>query len=81
MVVIRLSRGGRVHRPVYEIVAADSRSPRNGKFLERLGQYDPHAEEVLKGVKVEAISAWTKKGAKLSDTVRSLLKRNKIVLA
>tara|TARA_R110002072_G_scaffold64203_4_gene159598 strand:+ start:42341 stop:42589 length:249 start_codon:yes stop_codon:yes gene_type:complete len=82
MVVIRLARGGRTHKPIYTIVAADSREPRDGRFLERLGKYDPSAKEgeTLDGVKAENIKAWIDKGAALSDTVKSLLKRNKIAL-
>ena len=56
MVKIRLQRGGRTHRPVYTIVATNSRTPRNGRFLEKLGQYDPSSTEVLKDVKVEAVN-------------------------
>lgn len=80
MIKIRMTRGGRVHKPVYTIVASDARSPRDGKFLERLGQYDPNAKEVLKNVNVEAIKVWMGKGAQLSDTVKSLLKKHKIQL-
>jgi small subunit ribosomal protein S16 len=82
MVVIRLQRGGRTHSPVYTIVAADKRCARNGRFLERLGQYNPQAEgeDVLNGVKAENIKAWLDKGAVLSDTVRTLLKRAKVQL-
>ncbi len=82
MVVIRLQRGGRTHSPVYTIVAADKRTARNGRFLERLGQYNPQAEggDVLNGVKAENIKAWLDKGAVLSDTVRTLLKRAKVEL-
>lgn len=82
MVVIRLQRGGRTHSPVYTIVAADSRFARNGRFLERLGQYDPNAKdgEVLKNVKLDAIKSWVSKGANLSDTVRTLMKRQKLAL-
>ncbi len=78
MVKIRLQRGGRTHRPVYTIVATNSRTPRNGRFLEKLGQYDPSSTEVLKDVKVEAVKAWLDKGAKLSDTVNSLFKKHGI---
>jgi len=83
MVVIRLQRGGRTHSPVYTIVAADKRNARDGRFLERLGQYDPSANdgENLKNVKVEAIKAWVDKGAALSDTVRTLMKKQKITLS
>ncbi|MCP4912090.1 MAG: 30S ribosomal protein S16 [Oligoflexia bacterium] len=82
MVVIRLARGGRTHKPIYTIVAADSRNSRDGRFLERLGQYDPSQEagKTLNGVKAENIKAWLDKGAALSDTVKSLLKRNKVAL-
>ena len=78
MIKIRMARGGRKKRPVYTIVAADSRSPRDGKFLEKLGKYDPFSPkgEELKDVKKEAIEAWIAKGADLSPTVKSLLKRN-----
>jgi small subunit ribosomal protein S16 len=82
MVVIRLQRGGRTHRPVYTIVAADSRCARNGRFLERLGQYDPSEKdgEALKNIKLEEIKAWVGKGANLSDTVRTLMKRQNLAL-
>jgi small subunit ribosomal protein S16 len=81
MVKIRLSRGGRTHKPVYTIVAANSRNARDGRFLEKLGQYDPNAETVLKDVKVEEVKAWIAKGAQVSDTVSSLFKKNGIKLA
>ncbi len=81
MVKIRLARGGRTHMPVYTIVAANSREPRDGKFLEKLGQYNPNEEtEVLKSINVEGIKAWIAKGAQLTDTVNSLLKKNGIKL-
>lgn len=80
MVKIRLQRGGRTHKPVYTIVAANSREARNGKFLEKLGQYDPNSKEVLKDVKVENVKAWVDKGARLSDTVNSLFRRNGVKL-
>ncbi len=78
MVKIRLQRGGRTHRPVYTIVAANSRSARNGRFLQKLGQYDPNSKEVLKNIDNEGIQAWLDKGAQLSDTVRSLLKKHSV---
>ena len=78
MIKIRMARGGRVHRPVYNIVATDSRNPRDGRFLEKLGQYDPHSETVLKDVKVDGIAHWMKRGAVMSNTVKSLLKKNKV---
>ena len=81
MVKIRLQRGGRTHKPVYTIVAANSREPRNGKFLEKLGKYDPSAKEVLNSVNVDSVKAWIGKGAQLSDTVRSLFKKNGVKLS
>ncbi len=79
MIKIRLARGGRKFKPVFTIVAADARSPRDGSFLERLGQYDPQNNtQPLNNVKAEAITAWIGKGAQLTDTVSSLLKKHNI---
>ncbi len=80
MIKIRMSRGGRIARPIYTIVATNSRSPRDSKYLEKLGQYDPKASPELKNVKTDALKAWLSKGAHMSDTVKSLLKRNNISL-
>ena len=81
MIKIRLARGGRVHNPVYTIVAADSRNARDGSFLEKLGQDDPKLEkENLLNVKADRIKDWIGRGAQMSDTVRTLLKKNKISL-
>jgi small subunit ribosomal protein S16 len=81
MVVIRLARGGRIHAPIYTIVATDERNPRDGRFLEKLGQYNPKLEESpLIAVKVDAIKARIAHGAQLSTTVKSLFKKHKISL-
>ena len=81
MLTIRMQRGGRVHMPIYTIVATDSRNPRDGRFIERLGQYNPHkSENELIDVKADRIAALIKNGATVSDTVRTLLKKNKIQL-
>ena len=80
MIKIRLARGGRVHKPVYTIVATDSRNPRDGRFLQKLGQYSPHNGTELTDVKTEDISVWMSKGAVMTDTVKSLFKKNKIVI-
>jgi small subunit ribosomal protein S16 len=80
MVKIRLARGGRTHKPVYTIVAANSRNARDGRFLEKLGQYNPHNETVLTDVNVEAVKVWIGKGAQMTDTVSSLFKKNGIKL-
>ncbi len=70
MVVIRLTRKGRKKVPFYRIVAADSRMPRDGRFLENLGTYDPIKKEVK--MNLERIEHWVKVGAKMSDTVAKL---------
>ena len=75
MVKIRMSRAGRVKVPVYHIVAADARYARDGRFLEKLGVYTPKAKIVLTNVKYDAIQKWVDKGAQVSDTVRTVLKK------
>lgn len=70
MVVIRLTRKGRKKVPFYRIVVADSRMPRDGRFLENLGTYDPIKKEVK--MNLERIDHWVKVGAKMSDTVAKL---------
>lgn len=75
-VKIRMTRIGAKKKPFYRIVAADIESPRDGKFLEILGTYDPHQNPAEVKVKSEALDKWLKRGAQPSDTVRSLLKAN-----
>ena len=74
-VVLRMTRRGSKKKPFYRIVAADSRSPRDGKFLEMLGTYDPLKTENNIKIDSEKVISWVKKGAKPSDTVASLLKK------
>jgi small subunit ribosomal protein S16 len=76
MVRIRLRRIGRKNAPVYRIVVADSQSPRDGRFIEIIGQYSPRqsAEQSL-SVNTERANYWLDVGAQPSDTVRSLLRR------
>jgi small subunit ribosomal protein S16 len=76
MVKIRLSRAGARNRPFYRIVAIDERSPREGRPLEFLGTYDPRGSSKIK-VHSEAIQAWVAKGAQVSPTVKSLVRRAK----
>lgn len=75
MVKIRLRREGKKKYPVYKIVAADARSPRNGGYLEMLGQYNPNTNPITLTLKETKIESWLKKGAQPTVTVRSLLKR------
>ncbi len=79
-VKIRLSRFGRRKRPFYRIIAADSRSPRDGKFLEILGYYDPLKEPAEVKIDHEKALKWLKVGAQPTDTARSLLSREGIML-
>jgi small subunit ribosomal protein S16 len=81
MIKIRMARGGRKHTPVFSIVAIESRSARDGKFLQKLGQYNPKANPELTMVKAEELKNWIKKGAQVSTTVATLLKKNNIKLA
>jgi small subunit ribosomal protein S16 len=77
MVVIRLARGGAKKRPFFNIVATDSRNRRDGRFIERLGFYNPIAGEGEEGLRIalDRIDHWQHNGAKLSDTVAGLVKR------
>ncbi len=80
MVRIRLRRIGRKNAPVYRIVVADSQSPRDGRFVEIIGQYAPRQEKSL-AVNAERANHWLDQGAQPSDTVRSLLRRAGILKA
>jgi small subunit ribosomal protein S16 len=83
MVVIRLARGGAKKRPFYNIVVADSRHRRDGRFIERVGFYNPiaaHGEEALR-LSLDRIDHWQHRGAKLSDTVAGLVKRAAVTAA
>ena len=75
MVKIRLQRGGAKKRPFYRIVAIDERRQRDGRALEFLGTYDPNHEPVKLKIDTAGIAKWVDKGAIVSDTVRSLVKR------
>jgi len=74
-VVIRLARHGAKKKPFYRIVVADGESPRDGKYLENVGTYDPLIDPAKVTLKTERIQYWMGQGAKPSDTVRSLLKK------
>jgi small subunit ribosomal protein S16 len=76
-VSIRLRREGAKNRPYYKVVVADSCSPRDGKFIEIIGTYDPKISGHNSSLNVERAEYWISKGAQPSDTVRSLIKKNK----
>ena len=79
MVTIRLARGGRTERPFYHIVVTDSRKPRDGRYIERLGFYNPVAtgKEVELKIAEDRVNYWLSQGAQTSAQVRSLLKKAK----
>ena len=79
MVKIRLRRMGRRNRPFYRVVVADSRSPRDGKFIEIIGHYDPLTDPATISVDGEKALKWLKDGAQPTDTVRSLLSKLGII--
>ena len=78
MVVIRLARGGAKKRPFYNMVVADSRSRRDGSFIERIGFYNPIATEKEEGLRiaVDRLTYWQQQGARLSPTVARLVKQS-----
>ena len=77
-VKLRLTRVGSKKNPVYRIVAADSRSPRDGKFLEIVGRYNPQTEPSTIELDEDKIRAWLSKGAQPSETVARLLKAKNV---
>src|ERR1700719_3658684 len=76
-VAIRLRREGALNRPYFKVVVTDTRSPRDGKFIEIVGTYDPKKAGQNSTLKLDRIEHWISKGAEPSDTVRSLIKRTK----
>lgn len=75
--VIRLRRHGARKRPFYRIVVADSRSPRDGRFVAQVGTYDPAFDPPRVTIKAELADHWIKAGARPSDTVKKLIQRAK----
>ena len=81
MVRIRLRRTGRKKTPTYRIVVADSTSPRDGRFIEIIGQYNPRQGETALNLKTDRANYWLDNGAQPSDTVRSLLRKAGVLKA
>ena len=77
MLSIRLRRTGSTKRPYYRVVVADSRAWRDGRFIEVLGHYDPRRNPAAIQIDADRAKHWIGKGARATDTVRSLLKRTK----
>ena len=78
-VKLRLKRMGQKKKPFYRIVAADSRAPRDGRFIEQLGYYNPVSEPVELKIDAEKAQKWLKTGAQPTDTVRALLKKAGVI--
>ncbi len=78
MVVIRLARGGNKHRPYYSVVVADSRARRDGRFIEKIGFYNPVAAENVESIRIDStrVDYWTSVGAQVSPAVKKLIKTN-----
>ncbi len=79
MLKIRLARHGRKGRPAYRVVVQDSRKPRDGRFVEILGRYDPLADPAVFEVKGERVTHWLSQGAKPSETVHRFLAREGLI--
>jgi len=78
-VKIRLTRLGKKKAPFYRVVVADSRFPRDGRFIEEIGYYDPTTEPSTIKIDAEKAAAWVKNGAQPTDTVRALLKKSGVI--
>ena len=78
-VKIRLRRMGAKKAPFYRVVVADSRVPRDGRFLEEIGYYDPTKEPSVNNIDAEKAKKWIANGAQPTDTVRALLKKSEIL--
>ena len=78
-VKIRLRRMGAKKKPFYRIVVADSRSPRDGRFIEELGTYDPLQEPSVIKVDAEKAKKWIENGAQPTETVKNLLKKSGVI--
>jgi len=76
VVKLRLRRVGKKKHPIYKVVAADTRSPRDGRYIEAVGSYDPNINPIKLNFKDDRILHWLSKGAQPTDTVRSLFQRS-----
>ena len=78
-VKIRLTRIGKKKAPSYRVIVADSRSPRDGRFIEEIGYFDPLTNPETVKIDADTAKTWIKNGAQPTDTVRALLKKSNIV--
>jgi small subunit ribosomal protein S16 len=80
-VKIRLRRAGSTNKPFYRVVVADARHPIKGRFIEMLGWYDPKKRKENCSIQLERVDYWTGRGAQMSDTVKSLVKKQRMAPA
>jgi small subunit ribosomal protein S16 len=80
LVKLRLKRMGKKHIPLYKIVAADARSPRDGRFIESVGHYNPHTDPMLITFKEDRVLYWLNNGAQPTETVKSLLRKEGVMM-
>lgn len=78
-VKIRLRRMGAKRNPIYRVVVADSRFPRDGRFIEEIGTYNPNTNPAQVSINAEAAKKWISNGAQPTETVKALLKKNEII--
>ena len=78
-VKIRLARHGAKKRPYYRIVVADSRAPRDGRFIDEVGRYNPCTEPAMVKFDMEKVDQWISNGAQPTDSVRALLKKSGVI--
>jgi small subunit ribosomal protein S16 len=76
-VKIRLARGGAKKTPMYRVVVADSESPRDGRYIEKVGYYQPTLNPKVLNLDLDKIESWITKGAKPTDTVKALIRQSK----
>lgn len=81
MVVIRLRRQGNKNRPFYKVVVTDKRNPRDGKFIEEIGSYDPTEKNQVTPIDLERVDYWLSHGAKASDRVQKLIQDARATVA
>ena len=74
-VTLRMTRKGNRHNPFYRVVAADVRAPRDGKYIELLGTYDPNKDPAAVSLKMDRVEYWMSKGAQVSQTVSELIRK------
>lgn len=78
MVKLRLARAGAKKNPFYKVVVTDSRNPRDGRFIEQIGYYDPQPKEIALEIKQDRLDYWLSVGAQTSETLGQLLKKHAI---